>query len=230
MPQAHPNPGSRLPGPVWPALAPTTLADAAYHAVREQILAGNLARGEFIRERSVSAALRISRTPLREAFSRLATEGFLERAANRGYRVPEAPLDDLLHLYPIVTALELTAARESLASTGPNDLVALKILNRAMVDAIADHDATRAIRTNEDFHRRLTAHCTNPRLTKMLDDLRSQLSGLEIWSATQPELNTEAMRQHRDIVKALTQGDTKRALRVLEANRMQTFNALRAAR
>lgn len=219
-------PSTPAAAPTWPALTATTLADAAYLAVRDQIVVGTLRPGEFIRERAVSEALSISRTPLREAFGRLATEGFLERVPNRGYRVHPEPLTELLELYPVVSALEQTAAREAFRSMRTADLDALRRINQEMQAAIRAGDAAAAIAANEQFHRRLTAPCGNRRLGKLLDDLRSQLAGLELWSATRPELNAEAVGQHKAIIHALSRGDHAAALALLEANRLQTHVAL----
>ena len=222
-------PPSASPSPQWQHIASTTLSDAAYLAVRDQIVAGQISPGEFIRERFVSEALRVSRTPLREAFGRLATEGFLERVPNQGYRVPTTPIQDLLDLYPVVTSLEVLAAGAALQHLTKEDVDTLRQLNRAMLDAIADHDAVGSIRANELFHRQLTARSGNRRLGRLLDDLRAQLSCLEIWSATQPELCTEAVQQHKAIIQAVARRDYATAVRVLEANRMQTYTALTAS-
>lgn len=219
-------PATQATTPHWPPLAASTLADAAYRAVRDQIVIGTLKPGEFIRERGVSEALRVSRTPLREAMNRLATEGFLERVPNRGYRVHPLPLQELLELYPVVSALEQLAAREVFPTLKKADVDALRRANRDFERAIAGGDAETAIAANEAFHELLTAPCTNRRLGKLLGDLRSQLAGLELWSATRPELNAEAVRQHRDIIQAVSDRNYKRALALLEANRLQTYGAL----
>ena len=216
----------RSTGPEWPTLAPASLSDAAYLAVREHIVAGRIAPGEFIRERAVGAALRVSRTPLREALGRLATEGFLERLPNQGFRVSPTPIQDLLDLYPIVAALEVLAARETLPRLGKPDIDRLRQLNRELLDAIALRDAGEAIRVNEAFHQLLTAQSGNRRLGKLLDHLRGQLNSLEIWSATKPELATEAVEQHKTIIQAVVRRDYATAVKVLEANRMQTWETL----
>lgn len=212
--------------PEWPTLAPASLSDAAYLAVRDQIVAGRIAPGEFIRERAVGAALRVSRTPLREALGRLATEGFLERLPNHGFRVSPTPIQDLLDLYPIVAALEVLAAGETLPRLAKPDIDRLRLFNRQMHDAISSHEAAEAIRVNEAFHQLLTARSGNRRLGKLLADLRSQLRSLEVWSATKPELATEAVEQHRSIIQAVVRRDFASAVKVLEANRMQTWETL----
>ncbi|HJO04672.1 MAG TPA: GntR family transcriptional regulator [Acidobacteriota bacterium] len=97
----------------WPTLATATLTDQVYTVLRDRILAGDVSPGEFIREQEVSDAAGVSRTPVRDALGRLASEGFLERIAHRGFRVPEESITDLLELYPILGTLEVLAGGES---------------------------------------------------------------------------------------------------------------------
>ena len=58
--------------------------DRAYQDTRARIIDGRLAGGDVITEGAVSAALGVSRTPVREAFLRLQAEGFLELYPKRG--------------------------------------------------------------------------------------------------------------------------------------------------
>ena len=97
----------------WPLLRTATLTDQVYQILRDRVLAASLKPGEFIREQEVSERLQVSRTPVREALGRLASEGFLERIPHRGFRVPEESVADLADSYPIMCALEILAAEES---------------------------------------------------------------------------------------------------------------------
>ena len=58
---------------LWPSVKVSTLTEQAYDILRERVLSGRVPPGSFIREQEVSDALRISRTPVREALGRLAT-------------------------------------------------------------------------------------------------------------------------------------------------------------
>ena len=72
----------------WPHISTTTLADQVYAVLRDRIVGGEIRPGEFIREQEVSQGLGVSRTPVREALGRLASEGFAERIPHRGFRIP----------------------------------------------------------------------------------------------------------------------------------------------
>ena len=92
---------------LWPQIESVTLADRVYQIIRNRILHRELPPGTFIREQEVSRATGVSRTPVREAFNRLASEDFLERVPHRGFRIPDRPFEALVEVYPIINSLEI---------------------------------------------------------------------------------------------------------------------------
>ena len=163
----------------WTRLTATTLTARVYEALRDRIIAGKVAAGEFIREQEVSSGLGVSRTPVREALGRLASEGFLERIAHRGFRVPKESIAELVELYPIIGALELLAARLSFPLIDQDALRLLRETNRNYADAKQRDDVEAGIELNNQFHLLLSEHCGNGRLCELLDELRAQVKRLE---------------------------------------------------
>lgn len=212
-----------MPKTPWPKVSQTTLADQAYKVIRGRILNGDMALGEFVREQDVSAALGVSRTPVREALGRLASEGFLERIPHRGFRVPEEPLHTLLELYPIVSALELLAGRLALPQLTDADIATLRSINRELAASIESGDVRRRIELNNRFHHFLCERAGSERLSDLLDDLRSQLSRLEHWYYSQQNRTEESIAQHDELIHAVEAGDHARALAVLESNMSMTY-------
>ncbi len=209
-------------------VAPSTLGDQVFERLREHILRGNLAPGQFIREHEVSEALGVSRTPVRHALARLAAQGFLERLPNRGYRIPEESIEELLELYPIMTALELLAGQLSIPHLTRSDLAQLRQLNRTMERRLKQHDLRKSIDTNHAFHRLLSRHCRNRKLCSFLDELRTHVARLEYWSTDQPVHTAEAVEQHEAILRAIEDKRYEEALLLLERNRLQTYTAFHA--
>jgi GntR family transcriptional regulator of vanillate catabolism len=79
--------------------------------LRQRILSGELQGGERLLEVPLAAMLQISRTPVREAMSRLAEEGLLERGSSGGFIVRAFGLDDVFDAIELRGVLEGTAAR-----------------------------------------------------------------------------------------------------------------------
>ena len=92
------------------ALASRTLHDQVYHALYHAILEGDLEPGSRIIEAEISAALGISRGPVREAIRRLESEGLLVTRAYRGTHIIRLSGHDVVELYSVRAALEGFAA------------------------------------------------------------------------------------------------------------------------
>ena len=214
--------------PSWTRISATTLADQVYRVVRVRILSGEIVPGEFIREGDLNKAMGVSRTPIREALGRLASEGFLERLPHRGYRVPKEPIEDLLNLYPVIASLDLLAGRLALPRLVRADVVRLREINERLEAAKAHEDVQALIELNNQFHRLFGERSGNARLCSLLDDLRAQLTRLERWYYSDGAHVRQSVRQHSEIIEAIEEGDSARALRLLEANMSLTLQSLLA--
>ena len=153
---------------LWAPTETRTRAEQVYRAVRTRIMEGALAPGTFLREKDLES-LGVSRTPIREALGRLASEGFLERLPHRGFRVPEESLAHLLELYPIVASLELLAGRLALETFTSADLDELKAVNRRLAEARDRGDARGMLELNTAFHRAITERGDQPRALQLLE-------------------------------------------------------------
>ncbi len=209
----------------WPGISNATLSDRVYQAIRDNIVKGRPPAGEFVREVDVSTALGVSRTPVREALARLARDGFVEKIPRRGFRVPEESLDRLLELYPIVSALEVLAGESAFPRIGPEGIAQLRGINLECIHAAERKEVRATIEANHHFHHVLSEQCGNARLCDLLDELRAQMVRLEIWSATHPAHNAEAVSQHEEILLAIERRDYPQALGILKTNRLQTYSA-----
>lgn len=83
----------------------------ALMALRELVLGGSLAAGERLYEVSLSKQIGISRTPIREALTRLEQEGLLERVPSGGFTVRTFSFEDVIDSIELRGVLEGTAAR-----------------------------------------------------------------------------------------------------------------------
>lgn len=207
----------------WPLLSSTTLTDQVYGVLRDRVLSGGWEVGRFIREQDISDKLGVSRTPVREALGRLASEGFLERIPHRGFRLPSQSATDLLDLYPILTSLEVLAAQQSFAQIGEEELEKLRAVNRGYQLAYDRADIREGIELNNRFHHLLSEGSHNARLCEMLDELRAEVGRLEVWAFSNISQWDLSIREHDEILNAVAACDYDRALATLEENRLMTY-------
>lgn len=203
-----------------------TLADRVYREVRGRLLEGEVPQDRFFREQGLSEEIGVSRTPVREALARLASEGFLERIPHRGFRVPDESLSRLLELYPIVAALEVLAGRLAFPGLDAGDLEELRRINGRLREAVEAGDVAAAVDRNDRFHALIAERSGNERLGRLLEDLRAQLRRLETWYYSDPSHGERSVREHRELVDALAEGRRDRALEILEGNMRLTRREL----
>ena len=209
----------KSPGSWRPKVAETA-SDRVYEAVRDRILGGRYARGEFIREHEVAEGMGTSHTPVREAFGRLASEGLLERIPHRGYRLPEQSTTDFLELVPILSWVELLAVRLSLPHLTPDDVGRLRQLNQQIMEAIVRDDALEIVRVNARFHRVLASKCGNERLLELLDRLEGETLRVEFLDYARRWHRDRLIENHRQMIAALEERRFGDVLTIVEGDRL----------
>jgi DNA-binding GntR family transcriptional regulator len=186
---------------------------AAY--LRRAIASGALRPGQRLSEKEISARLRVSRTPVREAFQRLHTEGFITARPRRGAIVTRLSARDLREIYPILASLEALVTRLAMAHLSPADFDRLRRLNRSMA-AMADRgDEAGFMRANGEFHALFYRRCRNARLQAMVHHLRHQTYRLRLFAVSVPGRMLEAVKEHDEIIAALQAGEGAAAERAV---------------
>jgi DNA-binding GntR family transcriptional regulator len=174
-----------------------------------------MAAGMGINESELSAALGVSRTPLREALFGLEREGFLTSEAGRGFFVLPLTLRDAEDLYPILWTLEA----EALAASGPigrERIAELRAINRELKRS--GTNATEALRLDRMWHDTLLRACGNARLLAMIETLKDQARRYEVAYMQDSGRVILSTRQHEEIVGSLERGDLAGARSELERN------------
>src|SRR5216684_4246526 len=178
-------------------LQPTSLAEKAYHAIRELIVSLELAPGAVIDERELIERLEIGRTPVREALRRLSHEGLVEVYPRRGMFVTGVDVRELARLSEVRELLEPEAAR--LAAERATDV------DRAELGALlVELDAGRSelIDLDERIHRAVYRAAHNDLLEATLEQyyvlaIRIWSIGLDSAHMSRAEELEEAVEAHR---------------------------------
>ena len=183
------------------------------HALREQIITGELAMGSKLNEREIAERLQVSRIPVREALPILESEGFISSQPRRGAVVHVLTLTDAAELFDLRRQLEpmasAFAARRAAAGADVEPmLAALRTAHGATVPlgpvAHTPAEGAPPSTRNSDLHEEIIAladHALLRRVTKLM-------SGRVRWLfRLTPQRDTTAMWvEHREIVDAIVAG------------------------
>jgi DNA-binding GntR family transcriptional regulator len=204
-----------------------SLADRVYGRIRALILSGDLAPGEPLRQEALADELGTSRTPLREALNRLATEGLIEFRPHRSAVVATFSQRDIEADYEARTLIEPEAARLA-AERSPRET------KRALETALADQreaggDLDRQFAANRSFHLALVAGAGNPHLTRFVDSLWGGRIAPVFYArqARRPGRVRQDLREHAEIARLVGAGDGDAAARAVEEHLTGALTELR---
>lgn len=137
------------------AIEQTPAAERVYRTTKARILDGAVQGGQLLSEVEVAAEHGVSRTPVHEAFLRLAAEDFLDLMPRRGaVVVPMAPREatDLLEMR---LALEGSAVRRLCGSATAADLASAEMARLVAEQRAAATDLVRFAELDDAFHRHI---------------------------------------------------------------------------
>jgi len=183
-----------------------SLAERAYHAIREMIVSLELRPGAVIDERALMERLGIGRTPTREALRRLAQERLVEVYPRRGMFVTSVEIRDLASLTEVRSLLESHVARLAAQRATDEDRSALEsVLDE--LESRADLDTSELMALDERIHRQVYSSAHNPFLESTLEEY--YVLALRIWYLALDRTREleQAVLGHRELLEAIRDGD-----------------------
>jgi DNA-binding GntR family transcriptional regulator len=206
-----------------------TRVDEAYTLIREMIRSRQLQGGSTILEAQLAREFDMSRTPVREALTRLASEGFLRPATGRGYVIAELTAEDLVNVYAVRAELEGLAAAEAAKRIRRVDVARLEDLYDDMAVALKKGDDGELAMLNSDFHATVATISGNSYLKAMLDDIRKIFDHYRPLALTVPGRRDDAHVEHGELIEALRTHDEDLARRVAKLHVERALSTRQAA-
>lgn len=197
-----------------------SLAESAFRALRDAIMAGQLQPGEWLRQEALADELDISQSTVRDALNRLIGEGLAVRIPYRGVRVVALSPDDLRDIYAMRALLEGLAAEAAAEGITEDELEEMRA---TLPDTVVTEDpdsVPRAREANRRFHTIFIEASRRRFLIRILRQLWDWIDPLMLYSRTaETDIGEETRRkwgrrdrhQHSHLLEALEAGDGKRA-------------------
>jgi DNA-binding GntR family transcriptional regulator len=183
-----------------------------YERLKQAILAGEILPGEQLVEVALAEWCGVSRTPIREALTRLEQDGLVVRK-ERGLTVRESTPEQVLDLYESRLVLESKAAEVAAERRTSHDLLAMRrAAEHASRPEATDGDAL--AETNREFHRSVWRASHNESLIDLLERLNMHLGRYPATTLVVPGRRQTAEAQHRELVDAIERRDVEAAGRV----------------
>jgi DNA-binding GntR family transcriptional regulator len=197
------------------AISRQVLHESVAARLRDLITEGALAPGMRLNERVLCEQLHISRTPLREAFKVLATEGLIVLLPNRGAQVLHMTRAEIEHTFAVMGALEGLSGELACRNITTAELDEIRDLQRQMAACHRRRDLSGYYRLNRAIHERINAAARNPVLTQVYRTVNARLHALRFRSNFDRAKWDAALDEHEQMVAALAARAGERMRRIL---------------
>lgn len=199
----------------------------AYQILKDKILSNELPAGFQKTEPEMAELLGMSRTPVREALVRLASEGLVEMIPRRGAMVLPVRTSDMQEIYQLLTILEPEAAAE-VAQCGLSKGMEAK-LEQLMVEmeaAMQRNDLDAWALADDQFHRVLLSASSNQRLNAIVNNLFDQAHRARMITLRLRNKPVKSTEEHRAILSAIRKGEGELTRKLFREHRMYAAEEL----
>ena len=209
-----------------------TLKDRVYDRLRASIVEMNIYdEGANLRldERSMAEQLQVSRTPLREALTRLENDGFIEIKPRKGVFVVRKTMDEILEMIVAWAALESMAARLAAVAATDSEIRELRKHALRHSESSSRADLSEYSEANIRFHQMILEMSGCRLLAAMADELFVHMHGVRRRALEENNRATRSVVDHLEIIEALEARDGDLAARLVREHTMRLHNHVRDA-
>jgi DNA-binding GntR family transcriptional regulator len=194
--------------------------------LRRDILAGQFPPGERLVEMLLTERYDCGRAAIRSALVELASEGLVDREANRGAAVRRISIDEAIEITEARAALESLIAAVAARKATPDDRIELSDLIGHMNAAVAADDHVRYGELNKALHTKIWAVAQHTIAAHLVENLQNRAAHHQYRLALMPGRPRQSIDQHRAIVDAIVDGDEQAAAEAMRAHLQSVIDVL----
>jgi DNA-binding GntR family transcriptional regulator len=201
-------------------------AEQVMEAIRSALDAGVMLAGVRYSVYQLSEALRVSRTPVRDALLRLEQVGLIKFEARQGFRVLLPDPREIADIFAIRLALELPAVRRAAIVCDASLAFQLKERKDLMLTAAAVGDARLLARHDQLLHDHILEAAGNMRAREIVNSLRESTRLLGAATADRTRSLTDIAAEHLPVVAAIVDNQPARAAAAMRGHLTATARLL----
>ncbi len=188
-----------------------SLVERIVEDLEQKIIDGSLPPGQRIIETELCVKMGVSRSPLREAFRILESQGFLVREPRKGLSVAAFTLEEAKEIYQIRANLESLAVYLAVKRQDPEVLNSLIALHEKMLTVRLEDDARTYFDLNERFHEILVTASASRRLIELINTFVKQTMRYRIQVLTLPGKMEASIINHEALIRSFREGNAEEA-------------------
>jgi len=195
-----------------------TLRERILETIREAIIKGSLKAGEKVAEPELAERFGISRTPIREAFRQLESEGYLTVIPRKGAVVAAFSQKDVEEFYAIKSILEGYAAKRACENISSKDIEKLESINLKLSLLAESGDVKHFFKIHNDFHDLFIRAANNEKLYDLINSLVGKFQRLRLASLSIPGRMKISVEEHQKIIEAFRKRNSAAAEKLVRKN------------
>ncbi|SKB71532.1 transcriptional regulator, GntR family [Arthrobacter sp. 31Cvi3.1E] len=187
------------------------MSDAAFERLREAIVRGDLAPGEKIKDADLAEMLGLSRTPVREALTRLVESGLVESKPGVYTKVSTLNRDDVAANLSVLKVLDSLAMETAVPRLTERDFHAMRQANRNFAAAVQRQDVSKALGADDAFHQVIITAAGNPVISRVIEQLHPQLHRILYRKFSGLLGGEDTINHHEELIQICEKRDAKAA-------------------
>lgn len=184
-----------------------SLGEHVFERLKQAIVDGEMEAGSRITENQIAGAMKISRTPVREAIHKLDRTGFLERLPSGGFTVVKLTREGIEEVFGIRSVLESYAASLAAIKHEEDELKPLEDKLKEYRSCLEKGELDALNEINTEFHDTLYALSRSTRLIKMIGDLKDQIARFRQILLEDEKMAKISDRDHNRMLEAIKKRD-----------------------
>ena len=205
-----------------------SLHDQLVAKVREMIVDGELEAGAALPERMLCETFGVSRTPLREAFKILASEGLIELRSHRTPVITPINRDEIANIFDIMVALDGVAGTRAATLATDDDLARLNAMHDELVQLHRDAARAAYFRLNQEIHLEITRLAANSTLLNVWTTMHANIFRARAVANYDAQRWSESVKEHEAFMALLGARDAPGFAAALSSHTRKTGDAVLA--
>ena len=200
-------------------------AETVYQMLLDKIVSGAYPPGYALSIREVSLQLQVSRTPVKEAFSRLVYDGYVELLPNRCFIVARISTTEVLELLEVREALERSSAFYAAQRRTESDIVQMQQIMEHH-RSVPHDEIEETCLWDKKFHLAIARATYNQQLYSTLERVFEKLTRISL--PITRDRAADSVRQHEAIYSAIRQGNADLAQRMMSDHDRDVLASVKA--
>jgi DNA-binding GntR family transcriptional regulator len=200
-----------------------SLRDVVVETIREAIIEGHFQPGEHLKERELSEKMRVSTTPIKEAFRVLGQEGLIETIPRKGTFVSKVLETNIEEIQLLRAAVEGLCAKLAAIKITDSEQVKLEKQIKLMESLLEDNEVDLLVEENTHFHKRIRELADSPMVSKFSINLESFDKAFRKRALKKDSESKQGFLEHSAICKAICSKDSELAEKLMKQHIMRTI-------